>query len=95
MLSVHEGRGVEALWQQMAERAATLLPPPDLVALNSRQRDLFIAAATALARASQLNDSLLFAEELRAARRALDAVTGRAGVEDVLDALFGKFCIGK
>lgn len=95
VLSVHEGRGVEALWQQMAERAATLLPPPDLVALNSRQRDLFIAAATALARASQLNDSLLFAEELRAARRALDAVTGRAGVEDVLDALFGKFCIGK
>jgi tRNA modification GTPase len=29
------------------------------------------------------------------ARLALDRVTGRAGVEDMLDALFGRFCIGK
>ena len=29
------------------------------------------------------------------ARTALDRVTGRAGVEDMLDALFGRFCIGK
>lgn len=94
-LSVAEGRGVDALWQHMAQRAATLLPPPDLVALNGRQRGLFVAAAEALARASALDDALLFAEELRTARRSLDAVTGRAGVEDVLDALFGKFCIGK
>jgi tRNA modification GTPase len=32
---------------------------------------------------------------LRAARTALDRVTGKAGVEDMLDALFGRFCIGK
>lgn len=94
-ISVREGRGVDALWQQMAAQATTLLPPPDLVALNARQRDLCRAAADALARAAVLDDALLFAEELRAARRALDAITGRAGVEDVLDALFGKFCIGK
>ncbi|SFJ85895.1 tRNA modification GTPase trmE [Sphingomonas sp. NFR04] len=95
VVSVREGRGVDALWQRMAEVASDLLPPPDLVALNARQRGWCIAAADALARASQLADPLLFAEELRAARRALDAITGRAGVEDVLDALFGKFCIGK
>jgi tRNA modification GTPase len=40
-------------------------------------------------------DLTLFAESLRAGRRALDRVTGRAGVEDMLDALFGRFCIGK
>ncbi|OAN58167.1 tRNA uridine-5-carboxymethylaminomethyl(34) synthesis GTPase MnmE [Sphingomonas sp. TDK1] len=95
VVSVHEGRGVDALWQRMAEVASDLLPPPDVVALNARQRGWCIAAADALARASLLDDALLFAEELRAARRALDAITGRAGVEDVLDALFGKFCIGK
>ena len=27
--------------------------------------------------------------------RALDRITGKAGVEDMLDALFGRFCIGK
>ncbi|MET3713357.1 tRNA modification GTPase [Sphingomonas trueperi] len=95
VVSVREGRGVDALWQRMAELASDLLPPPDLVTLNARQRGWCIAAADALARASLLDDPLLFAEELRAARRAIDAITGRAGVEDVLDALFGKFCIGK
>ncbi|WP_313536677.1 tRNA uridine-5-carboxymethylaminomethyl(34) synthesis GTPase MnmE [Sphingomonas sp.] len=95
VVSVCEGRGLDALWQRMAVLASDLLPPPDVVALNARQRDWCIAAADALARASLLDDPLLFAEELRAARRALDAITGRAGVEDVLDALFGKFCIGK
>ena len=26
---------------------------------------------------------------------AFDRLTGRAGVEDLLDALFGRFCLGK
>jgi len=38
---------------------------------------------------------VLVAEELRRARIAFDRLTGRAGVEDVLDALFGRFCLGK
>ena len=46
-------------------------------------------------RAEAQSDPLLLAEELRTARRAFDAVTGRAGVEDMLDALFGRFCNGK
>ncbi|WP_084582446.1 tRNA uridine-5-carboxymethylaminomethyl(34) synthesis GTPase MnmE [Sphingomonas azotifigens] len=94
-VSVREDRGLTQLWERMAEIAGTLLPPPDLVALNARQRSWCDAAAGALSRAAMLDDALLFAEELRSARRALDAITGRAGVEDVLDALFGKFCIGK
>ena len=34
-------------------------------------------------------------EELRQARAAFDRLTGRAGIEDVLDALFSRFCLGK
>jgi tRNA modification GTPase len=40
-------------------------------------------------------DELIAAEHLRACRRELDALTGRAGTEEMLDALFGTFCIGK
>ena len=40
-------------------------------------------------------DYLIVAEQLRMARKALDAITGRASTEDMLDGLFGKFCIGK
>ncbi|MFT8516532.1 MAG: tRNA uridine-5-carboxymethylaminomethyl(34) synthesis GTPase MnmE [Acetobacter persici] len=34
-------------------------------------------------------------EELRLAMRALGRLTGHVGVEDLLDAVFGQFCIGK
>jgi len=37
----------------------------------------------------------LSAEALRAALRALGRLTGRVGVEAVLDVVFGDFCIGK
>jgi tRNA modification GTPase len=37
----------------------------------------------------------LAAEDLRLAARALERITGRIGAEDVLDAVFGSFCIGK
>lgn len=37
----------------------------------------------------------LAAEALRAALRALGRLTGRVGVEEVLDVVFGDFCIGK
>ncbi|KAJ2701689.1 mitochondrial splicing system protein [Coemansia sp. IMI 209128] len=38
---------------------------------------------------------VLAAEELRAASAALGRITGRVGIEDVLDSLFSQFCIGK
>ena len=94
-VSAATGAGIESLWERLAMLAASLLPPPDLLALNRRQRDLAAAAAEALNRAAAQHDLLLMAEELRGARRAFDAITGRAGVEAVLDALFARFCIGK
>ncbi|KAJ1941226.1 mitochondrial splicing system protein [Linderina macrospora] len=38
---------------------------------------------------------VLAAEELRKASDALGRITGKTGIEDVLDALFSQFCIGK
>jgi tRNA modification GTPase len=37
----------------------------------------------------------IIAEELRLAARALGRLTGRVDVEDILDAIFRDFCIGK
>ena len=37
----------------------------------------------------------LAAEDLRLAARSLGRITGRVGVEDVLDVVFREFCIGK
>lgn len=41
------------------------------------------------------DDVVFAAEELRYAASAVGKVTGAIGVEDVLDALFRDFCIGK
>ena len=64
-------------------------------ALNARQRERLSDVSAALRSCADLHDPLLIAENLRQARSALDALVGRTSTEDVLDALFGRFCIGK
>jgi tRNA modification GTPase len=72
-----------------------VLPADDAIALNRRQADCIAEAAAMLRDAARAEELILIAEDLRAARGAFDRLTGRAGVEDVLDALFGRFCLGK
>ena len=68
----------------------------DELALNRARKPICsLNAARRCARAVTLERSVLVAEDLRIARTALDQVSGRAGVEDMLDALFGRFCLGK
>jgi tRNA modification GTPase len=88
-------RDVEGLWHALGEVARRLLPAPDAVALNHRQRTLCAEAAAHCAAAAAETDLLLVAERLRLARACFDAITGRAGVEAMLDAMFSRFCIGK
>jgi tRNA modification GTPase len=75
--------------------ARALLPSDDAISLNRRQASEVSEARAALSAAGAASDFVLLAENLRAARSAFDRLTGRAGVEDVLDALFGRFCLGK
>ena len=89
------GEGIEPLLTAIVQMSRTLLPAQDSIALNSRQATHIGEAAAALASASRQRDIVLVAEDLRAARQAFDRLTGRAGMEDVLDALFGRFCLGK
>ncbi len=94
-LSALTGQGVPELLALLASEARQLLPGPDELAANARQRQALASALDHLDATEGQDDLLIVAEELRRARLALDAVTGRAGVEHMLDALFGRFCIGK
>ena len=94
-VSAQTGAGISALVQLVSARAKTLLPPQDQFAINARQRTFLADAANALAACSETADWLIIAENLRQARRALDSLTGRAHTEDLLDTVFGKFCVGK
>ncbi len=94
-ISAQSGEGIAELMAEIANRARNLLPPPDQFAVNARQRVLLSNAASEILASSQASDGLIAAEHLRQARLALDALTGRAHTEDMLDALFGRFCVGK
>ena len=94
-VSAKTEEGMAQLIATLTERAKGLLPPPDQFAINSRQRDLLAQCAVALGQAAEADDWLITAEHLRLARIALDALTGRAHTEDLLDTLFGRFCVGK
>lgn len=89
------GEGLDRLTALLCERAAALLPTEGEVALNARHRAALDEVVQHLREGAAATDPLVAAESLRLARVALDRVTGRAGVEDMLDALFGRFCIGK
>ena len=89
------GVGVKDLLEQIAGWAASFLPGEDAIALNRRQASHLAEARDALASVSVADDLVLIAESLRYARTAFDRLTGQAGMEDVLDALFGRFCLGK
>ncbi|MEX2454665.1 MAG: tRNA uridine-5-carboxymethylaminomethyl(34) synthesis GTPase MnmE [Rhodospirillaceae bacterium] len=60
-----------------------------------RHRTAVADCADALDRAVAAEAPELAAEDLRLAARALGRVTGRVDVEDLLDAIFRDFCIGK
>jgi tRNA modification GTPase len=94
-VSAETGDGMDRLISLLIERAMDILPQEGEVALNARHRQAIGSCLAHLAAAAAVADPLIAAEELRQARTALDRVTGRAGVEEMLDALFGTFCIGK
>lgn len=94
-VSALTGEGVLELLKRIAGLAQLLLPGEDMIALNRRQAALLADALEALTAAAATSDALLVAEHLRQARSAFDRLTGRVGMEDVLDALFGRFCLGK
>jgi tRNA modification GTPase len=94
-VSALTGEGLDELTHLLIERSRQLLPREGEVALNARHREALARAEHSLTDAAEQADLLIVAEALRHGLAALDRLTGRAGVEDMLDALFGRFCIGK
>ncbi|MFN5782313.1 MAG: tRNA uridine-5-carboxymethylaminomethyl(34) synthesis GTPase MnmE [Novosphingobium sp.] len=94
-ISAVTGEGITELLADLVDTARAALPQPGDVALNERQQHALEQAARALRSAKDEADPLLIAESLRLARVAFDSLLGRTTTEDMLDALFGRFCIGK
>jgi tRNA modification GTPase len=98
-LSCRTGEGFERLLEALGAAAAERLSPAGGPApTRSRHRAALRAALEALERFRQAPagaELALLAEDLRLAARALGRLTGRVGVDDILDLIFAEFCIGK
>lgn len=94
-LSARTGEGMDMLIAMLRDHAATLLPREGDYALHARQRQRVGQLWDHLETAAATSDLLVIAEDLRQARRTIDALTGQTGTEDMLDHLFSGFCIGK
>ncbi len=76
---------------------ASTEPPSGLLLHTARQHAAVAAAASALRAAADvgLDEPVLAAVSVRSAGRALEELVGGWSDKAVLDALFGRFCIGK
>jgi tRNA modification GTPase len=94
-VSALTGEGLTFLRSALVELARRTMPVPGDAALNARQHAHLATVQASLAGASLQTDPVLIAEYLRLARAGLDYLTGQTGTKEMLDALFGRFCIGK
>jgi tRNA modification GTPase len=93
--SIHQPESVAALWSRLVEHGSSMLSAGDDLSLSRRQRDIVSHVLPLLASASAETDILIKADHLRVARKALGALTGRDATLALLNALFGRFCLGK
>lgn len=97
-ISASRGDGIPELVDALVRFAANFFGTTEgALVTRARQRDLLRRALDSLRRSLELVEEgeELAAEELRAAAFALGRLLGRVDVEDVLAAIFQKFCIGK
>jgi tRNA modification GTPase len=97
-VSAKTGFGVEGLLKHLSDVAANAMSPRETASLTRmRHQQALEDALDHLAR-FKVNagiDAVLAAEDARMAVRAIGSITGRVGVEDMLDIVFSDFCIGK
>lgn len=98
-VSAVTGEGIGALASSIAVRAVAMVggAAEDPVLTKARHRQQIEICRDSLQgfMAGSQEQPELRAEDLRRAAMALGRLTGRVDLEDVLDQIFGRFCIGK
>jgi tRNA modification GTPase len=93
-ISAKVGTGLDDLEDRLRQAASAGLGSGAALVTRERQR---VAIQDALACLEQISgaDEEIAADLLRSASDAIGRLTGRVGIEQVLDRVFREFCIGK
>lgn len=96
-VSALTGAGIAELLALVTTRIAALSPPSESPLLTRARHRAALETCLAAIREARVAEKPLElrAEDLRHAGDALGRITGRIDVEDMLDVIFGEFCIGK
>lgn len=95
-LSARSGQGAELLHAELLRVAGWQEHGEDLILARERHLQALQLADQYLAEAQNAGAALEFcAEELHAAQTALSEITGEFTADDLLGAIFSRFCIGK
>lgn len=99
-VSARTGEGLDRLTQRIADIAKARLGgaddfEPAVITQARHRRHMEHCHAALEAFLQKTGDEELRAEDLRLAADSLGRITGRVDAEDVLDQVFGRFCIGK
>ncbi|WP_417465632.1 tRNA uridine-5-carboxymethylaminomethyl(34) synthesis GTPase MnmE [Kordiimonas sp.] len=97
-VSAKNDHGLDDLFKTLAAHVSDAMAPREAPSLTRvRHRRSLEETVDHLTRFADNAgfDAVLAAEDVRMAARALGRITGRVGVEDVLDVVFSDFCIGK
>jgi tRNA modification GTPase len=92
------GLGLDKLGDVLRRRVLGALTGTDFPAVTRIRHAAALSEALAHLRRvdrAALDQPELAAEDIRLAARSLERITGRIGAEDVLDVVFGSFCVGK
>lgn len=96
LISAQTGEGISVLLSALANKIKTILKPRETPSLTRRRHRAALEEAHAnLVRSASAKLPELMAEDVRLAVRSIGRITGRIDVEDLLDVIFGDFCIGK
>jgi tRNA modification GTPase len=98
VVSALTGEGIDELVSAMTSQLGDLAGKAGVLS-HARHADAVRRAERAIRnaidRAKAPDDAEFVAQDVRTARLALEGMIGRIDVEDVLGAIFGRFCIGK
>lgn len=94
-ISTASGAGIDRLLIMIAERAASAAASTSLLPSRGRHVQRLKRMSEALERSLDGTELELRAEELRTAAIELGQITGQVATEELLGAIFSRFCIGK
>jgi tRNA modification GTPase len=98
-VSALKGRNIDKLRAAIRGQFAPGVAKEEDVILHARQKDILQAMLEALRRAAELlargHSVELYAEELRSCLPLVGELTGQVRIDEVIDDIFGRFCVGK